>query len=340
MHHRLTAAPLAALLAFGALAFLAAPPVHAQAQAGGVSIRLLDAPSDRQNDPRARIYIVDHLKQGARIERHVEIGNTTAQTTDVELYAASASVKSGEFHFGEGRAKNDLTSWTTVTPAKVTVTPNGMATATVVVQVPTDASDGERYAVLWAQLPSSGGSAAVVNRVGVRMYVSVGEGQEPVSNFRIETLTAAREADGRPVVKTTITNTGGRAIDLGGQLTLEKGPGGLRAGPFNVEVGTTLGVGERAPATIHLDKGLPNGPWSATVTVRSGELVKTAKATITFPKASGTSSKPVPAESVKKQRKILIPVAVALAAVVLGGLGIFRLGLRRRRQDEGELSRA
>ena len=196
--------------------------------------------------------------------------------------------------------------------------------------MPANATDGERFAVLWAELPSSGGTAAVVNRVGVRMYVSIGEGQEPVSDFRIETLTAAREQDGRPVVRTTITNTGGRAIDLGGQLTLDHGPGGLRAGPFNVEVGTTLGTGEKAPATIHLDKGLPDGPWNATVTVRSGEIVKTAKATITFPKASGTSSKPVPAESVKKQRKVLIPVAVALAVVVLGGLGTVGLRLRRR----------
>jgi hypothetical protein len=164
------------------------------------------------------------------------------------------------------------------------------------------------------------------------MYLSVGTGAEPTSDFRIETLTAARERDGRPVVRTTITNTGGRAIDIGGQLKLEHGPGSLTAGPFNVEVGTTLGIGERAPATIHLDKGLPDGPWRATVTIRSGELVKVARATITFPKGSGASSSPVPAESVKKQRKVLIPVALVLVLLVLIGVAITAWRRRDRRE--------
>jgi hypothetical protein len=199
------------------------------------------------------------------------------------------------------------------------------------VQIPANATDGERYAVIWAELPSSGGTAAVVNRVGIRMYVSVGEGKEPVTDFRIETLTPAREADGRPVVKTTITNTGGRAIDISGQLQLEHGPGSLSAGPFNVEVGTTLGIGERAPATIHLDKGLPAGPWDATVKVQSGELEKTAKATITFPKAAGTSAPPVAATS-SKQRRILIPIAIVLALLVLAGIASYALRLRRRQR--------
>jgi hypothetical protein len=329
MRHRRIARLLACVLAVAAVGGLAVGSAVAQPAAGGVSIRLVDAPADRQNDPRARIYIVDHIKPGDRIERHIEIGNTTASTTDVELYAASASVKSGEFIFGEGRARNELTSWTTVTPGKVTVPSGGTMRATVTIQVPAKATDGERYGVIWAELPSSGGSAAVVNRVGVRMYLSVGTGKEPTSDFRIETLTAAREKDGRPVVKTTITNTGGRALDIGGQLKLEHGPGSLTAGPFNVEVGTTLGIGERAPATIHLDKGLPNGPWSATVTIRSGELVKVAKATITFPKSSGASAKPVPAESVKKQRRVLIPLAVLLALLVLVALALYAVRQRR-----------
>jgi hypothetical protein len=323
---------LACLLAVGAAGGVAAGSAVAQPSAGGVSIRLVDAPADRQNDPRARIYIVDHVKPGDRIERHIEIGNTTASTTQVQLYAASASVKSGQFIFGEGRAKNELTSWTTVSPGTVTV-PNGASVrSTVTIQIPANATDGERYGVIWAELPTSGGSAAVVNRVGVRMYLSVGTGAEPTSDFRIETLTAARERDGRPVVRTTITNTGGRAIDIGGQLELEHGPGSLTAGPFNVEVGTTLGIGERAPATIHLDKGLPDGPWRATVTIRSGELVKVARATITFPKGSGASSSPVPAESVKKQRKVLIPVALALVLLVLVGVAITAWRRRDRRE--------
>jgi hypothetical protein len=328
MRRRLTVGLFACLLAASAVGGLAPGPAGAQPSAGGVSIRLLDAPSDRKDDPRARIYIVDHLQAGDRIERHIEVGNTTSTATDVTLYAAAFTLQRGQVHFGEGRAQNELTRWTTVTPTRISVPPGGATSATVTIQVPPKATDGERYEVIWAELPSSGGAVAGVNRVGIRVYLSVGEGQEPASDFRIETLTAARESDGRPVVRTAISNTGGRALDIGGQLRLAHGPGSLSAGPFNVEVGTTLGVGQRASATIHLDKGLPDGPWDATVTVRSGDLVKTAKATITFPKASGVSAAPVPAESAR-QRRILIPIAILLALLVLLGLATY--ALRRRR---------
>ena len=321
----------ALLLVLATLVCTQALPVGAQDR-GSVSIRLLDAPTERRDDPRAQIYVVDHLEQGDRIERRIEVGNTTATDTTIKLYAAAATVRDGRFSFGEGRARNELTSWTTVTPGEVAVPRGGKATATVTVDVPDDAVDGERYAVVWAELPSSGGQAAVINRVGVRMYVSVGEGDEPESDFRIETLTAGREEDGTPVVRTSIENTGGRALDINGRMTLDDGPGGLRAGPFNVEVGTTLAIGERAPATVHLDKDLPNGPWDATVTIRSGELSRTAKATITFPEAAGTEAEPVEAESVRKQRRVLIPIAVVLVLALL--LALVLLALRRRRRDE------
>jgi hypothetical protein len=164
------------------------------------------------------------------------------------------------------------------------------------------------------------------------MYVSVGEGTEPVTDFRIDTLTAARDDGGRPVVRTRVTNTGGRAIDLAGELRLVDGPGSLSAGPFEVQLGTTLAPGDEAPATVQQAEDLPDGPWNATVTVRSGELVKKASATITFPTGPGTSAAPVVAESVKRQRRVLLPVAVALAGMVLAGLASYGLRLVRLRR--------
>jgi hypothetical protein len=324
------------LVAAAVLLAVGLTPVLAAAQDGGsVSIRLLDAPTDRRDDPRAQIYIIDHLKQGDRIERRIEIGNTTPSDTTIKLYAAAASVKDGTFVFGEGRARNELTSWTKVTPSEVAVPTRGTVSATVTVAIPDDAVDGERYAVIWAELPSSGGQAAVINRVGVRMYDSVGEGEEPESDFEIETLTAGRERDGTPVVRTHIENTGGRALDISGKMTLDDGPGGLRAGPFNVEVGTTLGVGERAPATVHLDKDLPKGPWEATVTIQSGELTKKAKATITFPDEAGAEGEPVEAESVRKQRRVLIPIASLLVLAILVALVLLSVRGKRRTSEAG-----
>jgi hypothetical protein len=310
---------------------LLAPPAFGQTP-GSISIRLAEGPSNRQDDPRARIYVVDHLHQGDRIERKVEVGNGTDQPVAIELYAAAASLKEGQFQFGDGRASNDLTKWTSISPSTLTIPARGTATATITVAVPGDALDGERYAVVWAQPPASGGTVPVVNRVGVRMYVSVGEGAEPTTDFRIDNLVAARDDDGNPVVRTTVTNTGGRAIDLSGELELTDGPGSLKAGPFPVQLGTTLAPGESAPATVKLDKDLPDGPWQATVRVTAGDVEHEAKATITFPSEAGTSAEPVVAESVKRQRRVLIPLATVLATGVFVGAGASAWQLRRRRR--------
>ena len=319
-------AELAATLGLVAPAIAQTSPEPTQ---GSISIALADAPTDRQGDSRARIYIVDHLHQGDRIVRHVAVGNTTNDALAIEVYAAAASLKGGQFVFGDGHARNELASWTTVDPAVLQVAPHTTATATVTVAIPANAVDGERYAVVWAQPPASGGNVPVVNRVGVRMYVSVGEGAEPVTDFHIDNLVAARDASGRPVVRTRVTNTGGRAIDLSGSLQLDHGPGSLSAGPFPMQLGTTLAPKESAPATARLDKNLPNGPWKATVTVVAGDVTHKAQATITFPSGAGASSKPVVAESVKRQRRILIPIAILL---VLGMLAALAFVLQRQRR--------
>jgi hypothetical protein len=263
------------------------------------------------------VYIVDHLNPGDTITRRIEVQNSTPADADVQLYVGAADVEDGQFTFGEGRDGNDLTDWTTISPTTVSLpATDGTAQAEVVITVPQDAADGERYGVIWAELPGSGGEANLVNRVGVRIYLSVGDGEEPESDFTIDTLRAVRDEDGTPVVETSVTNTGGRALDLGGELTLANGPGSLTAGPFQVEIGTTLGPGESAPARIELDPELPAGPWDATVTIKSGREERTAEATITFPDEPGEAAEPVEASSVEKQRKILLPVAGGAAVVV------------------------
>jgi len=332
MSRRVVAALIATPLLIAALA---TGVVTAQEDPGSIGIRLVDAPEDRRDDPRAQIYIVDHLSQGTTITRRVEVQNTTPNDAEVQLYVAAADVNDGVFEFGEGRAENELTDWTTVDPASVVVPAGGGATqAEVTIAVPDDAEDGERYGVIWAELPGSGGAANVVNRVGVRIYLSVGEGEEPVTDFTIDTLRALRTEDGIPVVETTVTNTGGRALDLGGELELANGPGSLTAGPFQVEVGTTLGPGESAPARVELDPELPSGPWDATVTIRSGREERVAEATITFPEEAGEAAEPVDASDVEGQRKILLPIA-ALAVLLVGAALLFFF-LRRRRSDREE----
>ena len=48
-------------------------------------LRLVDVPVVAQDDPRAQIYIVDHLAPGAVVHRRIEVSNSTASGARVAL---------------------------------------------------------------------------------------------------------------------------------------------------------------------------------------------------------------------------------------------------------------
>jgi hypothetical protein len=282
------AAAAVALASIGPVgAATAAPSPTPPARPGGaIGLRLLDVPVTRQDDPRARIYIVDHLRPGSVISRRIELTNTTTSTAAVALYAAAASIVDGAFLGTGGRTANDLSTWTNVRPDMPDVPPGGRSTATVTITVPRDAAPGERLGVIWAEARSaSAGGVTQVNRVGIRIYLSIGPGGAPAADFTVDSLTASRTADGRPTVVATVHNTGGRALDMSGTLLLRDGPAGLNAGPYDATLGTTLAVDATEPVTINLDELLPAGPWNAQITLRSGLVERSARATITFPAA-------------------------------------------------------
>lgn len=323
------------VLAMAAAIVLAAGgPASAQASES-VGIRIVDVPTGRTDDPRARQYIVDHVSPGSTISRRVEVSNDTGKSQAVQLYAGAATIVEGSIAFGEGRAANDLTSWTTVDPPTVNLAAGRKATATVRIAVPANAGPGERYGVVWAELPPavpSGGGVTAVNRVGVRIYLSVGPGGEPASDFTITALEATRAPDGSPVLSATVRNTGGRALDLSGDLRLTNGPGGLSAGPFTAKLGTTLGVDQVGPVLVALDPAIPRGPWDARIVLRSGTTERDATAKVTFPEAAATSAGPVEAEpdpggSGGSGASPLVPVAVGGAVLTLAtgaGFVLFR----------------
>lgn len=311
-----------------------APALRVGAQEGGsITIRLAEAPEDRRDDPRALRYIIDHVAPGEEITRRFEVGNTTGSPLEVDLYVGSATVRDGGFAPMPGRGDGDLAVWGSVHPPTATVPAGGAIGATVTISVPTDAEDGERYgAVLAEARPSSAEGVAVASRVGIRVYLSVGEGAEPVVDFVVGALTASREEDGRPVVRASIENTGGRAVDLRGELLLEDGPGGLSAGPFPADVGTTLGPGDEGEVRIPLDPSIPEGPWRAALTMRSGTTSRAVEATIAFPTEAGTAAEPVTADPVERRRRILAPVAGAVIAVTAAALALHVLGRGRWRR--------
>jgi hypothetical protein len=297
------------------------------AATGSIGLRLVDVPVSERNDPRAQIYIVDHVAPRTVIHRRIEVSNTTASTAHVVLYPAAATISKGSFLGSVGHTPNDLSTWTSVLPRSSDVPAGGRLTATVTIAVPNDAAPGEQYGVVWAEVrsaPIAGGGVTQVNRVGIRLYLSVGPGGAPAANFTIDSLTAERSPDGRPMVLATVHNTGGRALDMSGTLELLSGPGGLRAGPFPATLGITMAIGRTEPVTFVLDKQLPAGPWDARITLHSGLIVRSARATITFPDTGV-------APAVSTTRPGWLYPIIGLFVLLLLGIAVLVVARRRGR---------
>lgn len=306
----------------------------------GLGVRLLDAPSDRKDDPRARVYVVDRVRPGAVFVRHVEVSNGDAVPMDVQVYPAAATVEGGRFQVANRGAPGLVPQWTSLTPTTLRLDAGERAEVTVTFRVAQDAPAGEAYGAIVAERPptTTDGGIGVALRAAVRVYLSVGQGAEPPSDFAVDSLTAARDASGRPLVLAEVHNTGGRALDLSGTLRLANGPGGLSAGPFTADVGTTLGIGQTGPVTVRLDKALPAGPWQATLELRSGLLRRAVRGTITFPSAAAATSPPVVPEEVPLygRKTVVVPVAVVLiGAVSLALLALGLLTMTGRRRGSG-----
>lgn len=251
----------------------------------GVGIRLVDAPLARRDDPRAHVYIVDHLRPGDTIERRVEVANRSTRTRDVALYPAAATVGKEGFDFAvPNRATNELTGWVRLEKSVLTLKPDARARIKLTITVPESATAGEHYAVLWAEVEGERRpSANVVNvgRAGIRIYLSVGPGGEPPSDFVVDEMTGVRTESGDPLVTARVRNTGGRALDLRGELRLTDGPGALSVGPVAVQM-ETLAPGDTRQLRIPLDAVVPDGRWQARIVLASGRVQREATATITF----------------------------------------------------------
>jgi hypothetical protein len=305
-----------AAVAVSVVVFVPASGASATPAAGSIGIRLLDVPSGLRDDPRAHLYIIDHMSPGAVVTRRIQVSNTTADIAHIDLYSAAASIEQASFTGAAGHARNELSSWTSVTPTAPNVAPGGTVEATVTVSVPHDAAPGERYGVVWAEVGSAPAACRGINetsRVGIRLYISVGEGGVPAADLVVDSLTAGRSANGQPTVAVNVHNTGGRALDLSGTLELSNGPGGLSSGPFSVSAGVTLAIGQTAAVAVALDRQIPAGPWTAQVVIRSGLLERSAKARITFPQSG--LAEPVHPASIDSPW--LIPIVVGAPILLL-----------------------
>jgi hypothetical protein len=325
-------APIAAVQHAGTARSASPRSVRAPITApGSVGVRLLDVPADAVTNPRARAYIVDNLEPGTTIHRRIEVSNTTTSAQHVAVYAAAATITGGSFVGAAARTANDLSTWTTVSQPAINVRAGATAVDTVTVAVPATASPGERYAVVWASVSSAqdGGNIELVNRVGIRMYVYVG-GTNPATSFTVSTLTGQRNSGGHPLVRAEVHNTGGRAVDLSGTLELSAVSGELTGGPYQAQLGTTVAPGQSEPVTFALTDQVGDGPWNATVTLRSGLNQQSFRARITFPHAAGTA----PAAAARPAAggvSLTMILAGAIVIVLLAALAVLVIITYRRR---------
>lgn len=320
-----------------AAAYAGTPPaVFSYRCAPGIGIGLQPLPA---TDPvgRDRAYIVADVAPGASIRRTILVCNGTPAALHVDLYATGATVAGGSFLPSAATGRdNALSAWTALGISQLLLPAHQAALVPVTISVPAGSYGGQRYAVIFAEIPPriSGAGIAVASRVGVREYIYVTGGAAPVTNFKINSLTAGRTANGTPYVLAQVADTGDLAVDLSGSLRLADGPGGVQAGPFPAELGTSLAPGQSEPVSVLLRPGLPLGPWLATLTLTSGSTTRAAAATIRFPAAIATRLPAVPAHRVPLTRNrhfltVLALALVALLALLIGGLWWWRATHKR-----------
>ncbi|GII33515.1 COG1361 family protein [Planotetraspora mira] len=319
---------LAIHVAGGAPAFAWPTAAHAGEADGSLGIRLLEASSNRSDDPRARLYIVDHINPGTTISRRFEITNTSSTAQHIAIFPGAAEIRGNAFVPSADRDANELSSWVAVDRPQVVAPPHSRIPLTATISIPKSASRGERYGGIWAQVrsapagPASGSTIRVVNGVGIRIYLDVGPGGDPPSDFRIESLLPGRTEDGLPTVRATVHNTGERALDLSGRMWLSEGPNGLQAGPFAAQVGTTLAPGSSAPVSVMLRQPLPDGPWKVALTLESGRVHRTVTGTLTFPVRAASWGLPALLNSAPPW---MLAAGGALTAVVILIVAVRRL---------------
>ncbi|MFC4536642.1 hypothetical protein [Sphaerisporangium dianthi] len=294
-----------------------------------IGIRLLEASSNRRDDPRALIYIVDHINPGTRISRRLEISNTSRSAQRVTMLPGAAVIDHNKFVPAPNRDANELSSWISVDRPVFVVPAKSNVQVKATITIPETASKGERYGAIWAKVasalkPGSGRNVTMVNSVGVRVYLDVGPGGDPPSDFRIEQLTPGRAKGGVPMVKAMVTNTGQRAIDLVGWMWLSDGPSGMKAGPFPAQVGTTLAPGTGAPVVVTLDDRLPDGPWRVKLMLESGRVRRTVTGTLSFPQKDATWGRAARLDAFSPWMYVAVGVLATVIAMTLAGLVIRR----------------
>jgi hypothetical protein len=262
--------------------------------AGTIGVRLVPPPSAPSGDPLARTYIIASVAPGARLTRQIEISNTTPESMPVLAYAAAASTNGRVFSFADGHIQNDVSSWTHVSRPSIDIAAGQTVLEDVTIRVPRNAAAGEHYAVIWAEASASapsGGGVRLVNRVGIRVYLTVVRGGSAAPMFTLSGLHADRSG-GDAMIVAVVHNTGASTLTATRYVTLADGPSGLRAGRFPITLRQPIAPGGSESVSARIGSTLPLGPWRVRMVVRSGDLTGAVTGTLTFPAAGADTLSP------------------------------------------------
>jgi hypothetical protein len=254
-------------------------------------IRLMQAPVSERNNPRAQTEIIDSLHPGTTIHRLIAVGNLGAAPVRLRIYAAAAVIRRGQFLPANRQyAQNLMTTWVRVNHPHVLLKPGHSRAVRVTIRVPRHAPEGEQYGVIWAQgsnvMHGHHANVTLVNRAGIRIYLAVGPGGGPPSSFTLGPVSGTVARNGAKVASVEVHNTGGRAVDLTGKLTLTSKSDGLRAGPF-AATPTDLAPGQSFRVPVVLPAKVPDGPWQAAITLQSGVLSHSEHTSLAFTATGG-----------------------------------------------------
>jgi hypothetical protein len=160
------------------LTFAGSAVAHAQdpTTVGSIGIRIAQIPAEVAEHDYASAYIVSRVQPGQVLTQRLEVFNTSSQAFKVALYPGLAKLVNRKFVIGEGRAGNDLTSWTKLSPQTLTVKPGETKAFEMTISPPIDAASNQQFGVIWAEVQGAADATGIasVSRVGIRMYIPIG----------------------------------------------------------------------------------------------------------------------------------------------------------------------
>lgn len=112
--------------------------------------------------------------------------------------------------------------------------------------------------------------------------------------------------------------------------------GSLSAGPYQVQLGTSLAPHQSEPVLIPVTDEVADGPWRATLELRSGLLVKKFHAKIRFPHTQGMA----PAAAVDTEASGGGALKGLVAGILLLGTALLIVANRVRRRHDGSTADA